>query len=256
MGRIRPNITLRAEDDQPKDAGYDYDETGVTTDEDGNSVEDYSEAFYDEEDDEIATGASGLFSTPARVITLVASVLMLVLVTGIVAWLLGTRAGKSGSYVGTSSGTGVTNAGLQTAVKVGALAPNFALNEIDTGKLLNLTSLRGKPVWVNFWASWCGPCKAEMPEMKQRYAKYKDKGLTILGVDDKEDNATVKQFTELNGYNWTFVIDGDGSVLQQYVVSGIPTHLFLDKNGVIKYLIVGGITGDMMDEGLNKIMSQ
>lgn len=265
MGRIRPRINLRAEDKQARDLGYDiggdddFDEIEAVTDDygDNDSDNDLSEAYVDENYDEYETDETpppGLLSTPGRVITLAASVLMLVLVTGIVAWLLGAKAGKTASYVGASSNTGVSN--LQTAVKVGALAPDFALNEIYTGKLTSLASLQGKPVWVNFWASWCGPCKAEMPEMKQRYAKYKDKGLVILGVDDKEDNATVKQFTELNDYKWTFVIDGDGSVLQKYVISGIPTHMFLDKSGVIRYMIVGGISGDMMDDGLNKIMSE
>ncbi len=211
----------------------------------------YEDGYYEEAEDD----SVGLFSSPGRAIMLIASIGLLLLVAGMVAWLLGSQVGNSTTNAYTS--TGITNtSGLQTAPRVGALAPDFVLNEIYTGKPMPLSSLRGKPVWVNFWASWCGPCKAEMPEMKQRYAKYKDKGLVILGVDDREDNATVKQFTELNGYDWTFVIDGDGSVLEQYFVSGIPTHVFVDKAGVIRSMTIGGISGDMMDDGLAKIMNQ
>lgn len=192
---------------------------------------DYDEGFED--------APVGLFATPGRIIALVSSVVVLVFVLGIGAWLLTRPAGPK----------------LPVAVRVGAIAPDFQLNDIYDGKPVKLSSLRGNPVWVNFWASWCAPCKAEMPEMKTRYDQFKAKGLTILGVDLKEDNATVRQFTKLNNYDWKFVIDA-GPVSDRYVVSGIPTHVFLDKDGVIRSLVVGGISGDMMDQSLAKIIDQ
>lgn len=211
---------------------------------------DFEAGDYECEDGDYAYEPDGLFSTPGRVIALVSLVLMLFVVAGLAAWLLG----KSTSTA--SSGPPPIPAGVQTGVRVGALPPDFELNDANTGKPVKLSSLRGNPVWVNFWASWCAPCRAEMPEMKQRYAKYKDKGLVILGVDLGEDSATVNQFTQLNGYDWTFVLDSNQQVSQQYFVSGIPTHLFLDKAGVIRAMTVGGISGDMMNDSLTKIIGQ
>lgn len=259
MSKARPYENLGAQSQPVDELEYDIEEYHENDDDhaDYDMVYDNG-AGYDEEYYGVEPDSLGLFSTPGRALLLIFSVLMLLLVTGTLAWLLGSQ--RSNSYttrsIGASSSTNINTSGLQTAVKVGALAPDFALNELYTGKPISLSSLRGKPVWLNFWASWCGPCKAEMPEMKQRFAKYKDKGLVILGVDDAEDNATVKQFTELNGYDWTFVIDGNGSILQQYFVSGIPMHAFIDKNGVIRSMTIGGISGDMMDDGLSKILNQ
>ncbi len=211
---------------------------------------DFEAEDYEYEEDDYAYEPAGLFSTPGRVIALASLVLMLFVVAGVAAWLLG----KSTSTA--SSSPPSIPAGVQTGVRVGALPPDFELNDVRTGKPVRLSSLRGNPVWVNFWASWCAPCRAEMPEMKQRYVKYKDKGLVILGVDLDEDRATVKQFTHLNSYDWTFVLDSNQQVSQLYFVSGIPTHLFLDRAGVIRAMTVGGISGDMMDDSLTKIIGQ
>ena len=233
------------------DDSYFDDESGADDDADYGY---YNRHNYAEEPD-YDPEPTGLFGTPARAIILIGTALMLFLITGLAAWLLG----QSGSPISASSFAATNTAnidGLDTAVRVGALPPDFTLNEIYTGKPITLSSMRGKPVWVNFWATWCPPCRAEMPEMKQRYAKYKDKGLVILGVDDREDNASVKQFVELGGYDWTFVIDGDSSVMQRYIVTGIPTHIFVDKAGVIRAITVGGISGGIMDDSLAKIVDQ
>ncbi len=155
---------------------------------------------------------------------------------------------------GNSGNTGDNAASPPAPIK-GRYPPDFALNTLD-GKPLKLSDLRGKPVWINFWASWCPPCRAEMPEMKQRYARFKDKGLVIVGVDLAESADTVKQFVTGNGYDWTFVLDTDNAVGQQYFVSGIPTHLFVGKDGIIKAVQTGGIPGQMMDRYLDMIMSQ
>ncbi len=242
------------------DAGDAYDDVDYERDE-------VEEVEYDNGDFDYYEEAEpqGLLGTPGRVIVLLSSALILMLVVGMLAWLLGERSvgsggnGKSNVYPVTSAADAdnVPGAGFETAVKVGAQAPDFTLNDVYTGKPVALSSFKGKPTWVNFWASWCPPCRAEMPAMKQRYDKYKDKGLVILGVDDAEDNATAKQFTTLNGYDWTFVLDSDGSVTTgQYFVSGLPTHVFVDKNGVIKAMQVGGISSEMMDASLAKIIGQ
>lgn len=139
---------------------------------------------------------------------------------------------------------------------VGSPAPDFELADVNTGQPVKLSSLRGKPVWINFWASWCPPCKVEMPIMKQVYAKYESRGLVIVGVDMREKVDEVKQFTATNGYDWTFVIDSDGQVTDRYFVSGIPSHYFIGKDGVINSIRVGEMTAGEMEENVSKIIER
>lgn len=227
-----------------------------------NGVDDPSyqdhEGYYGYNDDEYydePEAAPGLFGSRGRVLALVGSLLALVLVAGAVVGLVNSRnsANSLNSYSVVNSNAGAGN--LDTAPRVGALAPDFTLQDVD-GKTVKLSSYRGKPVWVNFWASWCPPCKAEMPYMKQKYAKYKDQGLVILGVDLREDAPTVKQFVTSNGYDWTFPMDVDGNVAQQYYVSAIPTHVFVGTDGVIKSMQIGGIPEGLMEQRLATILGK
>ncbi len=204
--------------------------------------------------------ADGLFSTRGRKLALLGLVLTLVLVSSIAVWLLkegtstttGTGEQAGASYPITSAGADIT--GLGTGPKVGQLAPDFVLKDVYTGQPIRLSSLRGKPVWINFWASWCPPCKAELPDMKQVYARYEGKGLVLFGIDMQEDPAVVKQFTSDNGYKWDIAVDSDGHVTNTYYVFSIPTHIFVDSDGVIKSIQIGALTQAMMEERLSKII--
>ncbi len=161
----------------------------------------------------------------------------------------GTGAGNAG---------GATNpaAGKQEALAIGSLAPDFTLTSLD-GTQVQLSSFRGKnPVWVNFWATWCTFCKQEMPEMKALYnSEYKAKGLVILGVDDHESQPEVAQYVQIGGYNWTFLLDGDGQVDLKYRVTGLPTHIFIGKDGVIQDMVVGGIQQTRMVSELTRLFA-
>lgn len=255
MKILRKAITLGVRSEPYDHGDFDYE---VEDAPDVNGDPGYDSEYVGEYVDEYDTPA-GMFSTPGRIVAFTGSVVVLLVVAGVVAWLLGTRpqyANQNVYAITDANGNQIRNAaGLETAVRVGALAPDFELNDVYTGKPVKLSSFNGRPVWVNFWASWCPPCKAELPDMKQRYDKYRGKGLVLLGVDLREDNATVKQFTQLNSYDWTFVIDS-GDVSDRYFVTGIPTHVFVDKTGVIKSMQVGGISGDMMDQALTQIVGQ
>lgn len=140
-------------------------------------------------------------------------------------------------------------------LKAGSPAPDFELAEVTTGEPVSLSSLRGRPVWINFWATWCPPCKAELPRMKQVYDKYKDKGLVIIGIDMQEDPSQIKQFVESNKYDWTFVVDTDGQVTNRYFTAGIPSHVFIDANGVVQAANIGDLQAPAMEELLGKIIS-
>ena len=145
---------------------------------------------------------------------------------------------------------------LQVAAKVGSPAPDFTLTDAASGQPVTLSSFRGKPVWINFWATWCDACREEMPAMKQAYARYRDKGLVILGLDVQESAETVNAFTHSNGYDWTFLLDKDGKVTDKYFLSGVPTHWFIGTDGIIKATQVGAIPQADLEGYMARIMGQ
>jgi peroxiredoxin len=163
---------------------------------------------------------------------LISAGVVIVLGFAIVAGLIVMRGGSA------SSGSG----GLKVGMKPGMLAPDFVLQDVNTGKNVQLSSLRGKPVWVNFWATWCPPCQQEMPDMQGIYNEYQSKGLVLLGVDVQESDAAVKDYITKNKFNWTFLMDRGGDVTDVYQVDGLPKHVFIDPNGIIKVVHEGGLT--------------
>jgi thiol-disulfide isomerase/thioredoxin len=132
------------------------------------------------------------------------------------------------------------------------LAPDLALKGLD-GQLVRLSELRGKPVVVNFWATWCPPCKQEMPDLEKTYQKYRGEGLVFLGVDQMEDLDTVQQFVKENGYSWTFLLDSDGEASKAYRASALPTTYFVDRQGIIRDVQIGAINASQLESKLSKI---
>jgi thiol-disulfide isomerase/thioredoxin len=125
--------------------------------------------------------------------------------------------------------------------KVGSIAPNFELEVVGTGERLSLKSLRGKAVWINFWATWCPPCREEMPEMQGLYEQHRAQGLEIVAVDVQEPLEKVVEFAQELGLTFPIVLDRDGSVVDRYYVSGLPSHFFVDREGVIQAIHMGGL---------------
>jgi thiol-disulfide isomerase/thioredoxin len=149
-----------------------------------------------------------------------------------------------------------TTAGVPEAMSIGALAPNFTLQRLEGGSA-QLSSYRGvKPVWVNFWATWCPHCQVEMPQMQEFYKQYHDQGLEILGVDDQEPSQLVQPYISKGGYTWSFLLDLDGKITRQYRITGLPTHVFIGRDGVIQNIVVGSITRPQMDAAVTKLMGQ
>jgi thiol-disulfide isomerase/thioredoxin len=142
---------------------------------------------------------------------------------------------------------------LSSAPRVGALAPDFELTDVRSSKPLKLSSLRGKPVLVNFWGTWCPPCREEMPALEKIYEKVKGQ-VEFLGVSmgPRDEPMGVNQFVKLNNYTWTFIHDTDSSVSINYQVTGIPSTFFIDKNGVIRSIHVGGAASEDLENGLKK----
>ena len=135
---------------------------------------------------------------------------------------------------------------VATGVQVGLQAPDFELTDLDGGQV-RLSDLRGRPVILNFWATWCPPCRAEMPEIQAFHERHPGQ-VTVLGINLQESPAVVKEFVEANGYDWTMLLDSDGSEKSRFRVRVIPTSYFLDARGVIRRIYYGALTLEMMEQ--------
>ena len=115
---------------------------------------------------------------------------------------------------------------------VGDKAKEITLPDVK-GKNISLSSLKGKVVLIDFWASWCGPCRKKVPEIKKTYAKYQPKGFEIYGISLDDDAASWKQAIKEDHVNWLHVIDAKGDVAGLWNVNYIPNTFLIDKTGKI-----------------------
>ena len=136
--------------------------------------------------------------------------------------------------------------------KVGEPAPQFALRDPE-GNVHRLDDFRGKVVWVNFWATWCGPCRRELPAMQRLANEFQDQGLVILAIDFQESSGVALDFWEELELELPMLLDSDGAVYEQYRLFGLPDHFFIDRDGVIRSLEMGDLTEDEMRERLAEL---
>lgn len=144
---------------------------------------------------------------------------------------------------------------LTAGLEKGNLAPDFELVSID-GKAIKLSSLRGKKVIVNFWATWCPPCRLEMPEMEKFYSKHKNEGIEILAVNlikAEKSRADVPAFIKAYSTTFPVLLDENSDAARLYNVSSIPASFIVDTQGVIREKIVGPMTYDSMEKMLGTI---
>lgn len=118
-------------------------------------------------------------------------------------------------------------------------APEFELKDMD-GNLRTLASYRGKPVIINFWATWCPPCRAELPSMNRGWEKIKDEGIAMLAVNVGEDEDTIFMFMGNYPIEFDLLLDHSGEIVKQWPVKGLPTTFVLDPEGRIVYRAIGG----------------
>lgn len=134
------------------------------------------------------------------------------------------------------------NSNRQTASpRQGFAAPDFTLDLLGGGEV-TLSDLRGAPVMLNLWASWCPPCRAEMPAIQAVYQEYGEEGLVVLAVNatNQDSESAAAAFVRDHGLTFPVPLDRDGSVSVLYALRGLPTTYFIDREGVIRSVIVGG----------------
>ncbi|MGH3104346.1 MAG: TlpA disulfide reductase family protein [Gaiellaceae bacterium] len=140
----------------------------------------------------------------------------------------------------------------QLAAGKSPLAPGFALPRLDReGEELSLASLRGKAVVVNFWASWCAPCKEEAPVLERAWQRYRDRGLVVLGIDAQDFDGDAKAFARKNGMTYPIVRDGPGETVADYGVAAFPETFFVDRRGrLVGERIAGRLEEDELEENI------
>ena len=140
----------------------------------------------------------------------------------------------------------------QDRVKEGSIAPNFVLQSVD-GDRIELKDLKGKGVFLNFWGTWCGPCKQEFPYMANQYEVFKDRGVEIVAVNVAESKIAVKNFMESYGVNFPVAMDKDRQVTEAYDIGQLPTTLLLNPEGKVIKVIKGTMTERQIYEYMNLI---
>ncbi len=138
---------------------------------------------------------------------------------------------------------------------IGDLAPDFELQTLD-GDTLKLSDLRGQIVILNFWASWCLPCLKEMPIFVESYAQHGDEGMTVFAVNIGEKTDVVRDFAEDFGMTFPVGLDTDETVMQGYQIFGLPTTFFINRQGVIDYVVAGALRESDYQRLVNTILQE
>lgn len=142
--------------------------------------------------------------------------------------------------------TGIAVSDDQTGIAIGDRAPDFKVQTMD-GKEVNLSDYKGKKVFLNFWATWCPPCKAEMPHMQAFYEEQPE-DVEILAVNLEESTEKAADFAKQYELTFPILMDADGTVAETYEVYTIPTTYVLNEDGTVHQKIVGPMDEPMMQE--------
>ncbi len=203
---------------------------------------DVSQGFVKAELRAAKLSAKRSLSTREQIYAIAGALLALALVAGI--WIF--------------TGRGDTEA-LRAMGEVNRPAPAIALPTID-GKQLDLSTFRGQVVLVNFWGTWCEPCRREMPALQSAYTQLRDQGFTVIGVNLTNDEMTngtptetIRAFIEQYGVTYPTALDIEGKVSNDYRVFPLPTSFFIDAQGRIRYVHVGELSLDDVTARFNQL---
>ena len=140
--------------------------------------------------------------------------------------------------------------------QVGNVAPDISVSTPD-GKTYKLSDFRGKPVMLNFWASWCGPCTAEMKNIEAVYQQHPNDDFVILAVNQGEGNDTIKGYADLWSLNFRLLHDDDDNAARAYRVQALPTTIFVDKAGIVYEVHIGGpMTQAFIEKRVSELLAK
>jgi thiol-disulfide isomerase/thioredoxin len=151
-------------------------------------------------------------------------------------------------------------AAFQTAslATAGQPAPGFVLSTLENREI-SLAEHLGHPVLLNFWASWCGPCRTEMPMLNRAYQAHNDEGLTILAINlsHQDSLASIRQFVEYYQVKMPVLLDTTGEVSDDlYGARGLPMSVFIDRSGTVRHIYIGAIPQDALDRYMKVILAE
>ncbi len=141
---------------------------------------------------------------------------------------------------------------LTEAPIVGHLAPDFTL-ETAVGESVTLSEFRGQPVVLNFWASWCGPCRVEMPFFEHAQKKYNGQA-AVIGVNQGESADIVQDFGVRQNISYPLLVDDNNDVNLDYNVNSLPTTIFIDPDGVVQEVVVGIVNQAVLEDRIEEMM--
>jgi peroxiredoxin len=135
---------------------------------------------------------------------------------------------------------------------IGEPAPDFVLEGTD-GETVKLSDLQGQPVWINFWATWCPPCRGELPDIQKLFEEKGDAGLVVLAINFEELGDQAQDVFDELGLTMPVLLDSDGSIFEQYRLRGLPDSFFVDSDGILRDVQLGALTEAQMREKLESI---
>lgn len=147
----------------------------------------------------------------------------------------------------------ITREDTAPSVDIGSPAPNFELARLGADSL-SLDELKGNVVLVNFWATWCGPCRDEMPDMQRVYDRYHNEGFEIVAVNLEESEVTVQGFVNKLNLTYPIVYDLTGEVFDMYLVRPLPTSYFIDREGIIRFVFVGPMDEETIERRVKLLL--
>ena len=158
---------------------------------------------------------------------------------------------------GTSSVGGFIVANYKARAEIeNTPAPDFELPSLEGGSPIALSSFRGHVVVLNFWASWCAPCRVEAPGLRRVSERYADRGVRFLGVDYRDNDAAGRAFIGEFHLRYPSVTDPSGSLADDYGLIGFPTTFIIDPAGTIRYRFVGYLDEDVLQKALDDVLSR
>ena len=148
----------------------------------------------------------------------------------------------------------LSDLGADDGLDTGAIAPDFALPKLSGDGTVRLSKYRGRPVVVNFWASWCHPCRKEFPLLADARKEHRHDGLEIIGVSFRDIPSDGRKFVKDEDATWVFGRDDDGTTAKEYGVRAVPQTFFIDADGTIRDRVFGITSAKDLEKTLQKIL--